>query len=260
MVNDAVQRIRAEHGRASVSYLDSAIVPVKPMGEVWDIIARMGCFFINDHTQINASWCHPKFCEKLGVSDKELAENQILAGLFGVRTDSPYVDSIIVAAFELSKQRDIIAGEKWTAYTATCRGHRHDQSILSILTSRAQAPRQHRDSFFSEISLEDARAMDAVFYVHRGNFLVCQPYSANISQAYVIIGEDSAIFKRFQESAGKMKDFYSFGGGTNKQEAHKELWRRCTASNCNSYCVIDDDCVLKEGWESALKSAPTNVS
>ena len=263
-------RNRAE-GRSLVLYLDSGMVPVKSdLSPIWKIIDSTGCLFINDNTQTNRTWCHPTFCEKLATTEAELAGNQLWAGILGVATDSEFVESVFSRAHTWSKNRDVIMGAKWTPYNETCKGHRHDQSILSILTQRAGAPRQPMDMFYSDRSFEDSRAVGSLFYVHRGKFVKCLPFSKYVGQVYVIVGDN---LQNFKNHAGDLTNVYSFGAydptvslsqDTRKNYeglsdeaiieiiAHRELWQRLASSDCDSYCIIEDACMLGPNWRKFL--------
>lgn len=272
LINNEIMRLRSKtEGRSLVLYLDSGMVPVKSdLSSIWKIIDSTGCLFINDETQTNRTWCHPTFCKKLATTEPELSANQLWAGILGIATDSEYVENVFYRAHQLSKDRDIIVGAKWEPYNETCKGHRHDQSILSILTQRAGAPRQPIDMFYSDRSFEDARAVGSFFYVHRGKFVKCLQFSKSVGQVYVIVGNSLSTFKTH---ARNLENVYSFGAydpsvplasdmrknfnglddaAIMRIIAHRELWQRLASSDCNSYCIIEDVCTLTTNWREIL--------
>ena len=170
----------------SVLYLDSGIVIASSLDTIWQQIDTTGVFLINDNTQTNRRWCHPTFCTTLKVTDAELDADQIWAGGMGFKVGHPsnsiQQDALAIA----TNHRDAIVGTKWQAYSKDCLGHRHDQSILSVLTQRANCPRLPLKDFYCDVSMRAAQQWGTPLYVHRGNFKAIAPFSDGIDEAYVI--------------------------------------------------------------------------
>jgi GR25 family glycosyltransferase involved in LPS biosynthesis len=97
---------------------------------------RAGAAFYRDDEQKNRRWCSAAFCAALQVTEEELEAQQTISGFFAFTAAAT---PLIKEAYELSKQRHIIVGEKWIL-DGDIRGHRHDQSILSILALRHEYP------------------------------------------------------------------------------------------------------------------------
>ena len=170
----------------SVLYIDAGIEIVCSLDRVWSQIATHEFAVLEDSEQINRRWCHPTFCKELTVTDEELSSQQILAGFVGFKARGKYYESVQVAALNWAKKRDVIAGEKWKPYSNVCMGHRHDQSILSVMTHRAKVPRlQHRD-FYCDRSRRAAENDGLALYVHRGAPRSHIPVALGIDDAYVI--------------------------------------------------------------------------
>lgn len=191
----------------SVLYMDSGVFITSPLDKIWNSISTNGVFILDDSTQTNRRWCHKIFCETLNVTESELDKNQIWAGCIGFRVGYAY-NSIFNDAFKNAcDHKDAIIGKKWYQYSDTCLGHRHDQSILSILSERAGCPRLMLNDFYCDVSLRAAEQYGTPLYVHRGNFKQFTPFLANIDEAYVInLERRSDRLASFKSSNPYMKD------------------------------------------------------
>lgn len=170
----------------SVLYLDAGTVVASPLDKIWNQIHSQGIFLLNDDSQPNERWCHPVFCEFMQPSPQELAGNQITAGLIGFKVGHAY-NTVFTEALNIAKShRDVIVGEKWHKYSEICMGHRHDQSILSVLTQRQACPRLPLKEFYCDTSLRAAQQFGTPLYVHRGQFKPIVPFENRIDEAYVI--------------------------------------------------------------------------
>jgi hypothetical protein len=169
----------------SILYCDSGTIVVSPLTNLWAQIAKQGILAINDPTQQNKRWCHPTFCKNMNVTQEELDSNQLWAGCFGYRKGA--YDAIANEALRIAEtERETIVGNKWSMYSATCMGHRHDQSILSILTHRARVPRITLNDVYCDISHRAAEQFGAPLYVHRGNYKYLEPIVEGIDEGYLI--------------------------------------------------------------------------
>ena len=72
------------------------------------------------------------------------------------------------------KINECVQGEKWHDYGEykghPIKGHRHDQSILSILRSRFCTPVQELSVYGEWRSYSHAKESNAVIYVHRRSY------------------------------------------------------------------------------------------
>lgn len=170
----------------SVLYLDSGTVIATPLDTIWHTIDTQGIFLLDDSTQTNQRWCHKAFCDIMKTTEAELNTNQIWAGGLGFKVGQTY-NTIFIEALTIARtHRDAIVGEKWHKYSETCFGHRHDQSILSVLTQRHSCPRLPLRNYYCDTSLRAARQYGTPLYVHRGHFKQMVPFATNIDEAYVI--------------------------------------------------------------------------
>ena len=171
---------------ACVLYLDAGTLITAPIDAIWNQIDKEGIFLLDDADQINERWCHPTCCKNLQITEEERKGHQITAGLLGYKKGSKYCYVAEKALAVAKEQRDTIVGEKWKAYSTTCLGHRHDQSILSILTHREKAPRVPLRDFYCDISMRNAKQNKLPLYVHRGHYRDIVPFADAIDEAYII--------------------------------------------------------------------------
>ena len=259
-----------------ILYVDSATVFTTSLDRIWQLIDTQGIFLIDDVEQTNERWCHPTFCKNLNVTEAELKTNQLWAGCVGMKKGSPFND-IAKQALDIAKQRDTIVGEKWQPYSATCLGHRHDQSILSILSLRANAPRVSIKEFYCDRSFRAAQQLSVPLYVHRGQFRAIVPFAERIDEAYVINLERRADrMERFKTTHKAFKDrvyrwnatdgltielspniiqcFRNNDFGWKKSVmgcalSHLGLWEKlANDSLANSYLIMEDDVKFSERW------------
>lgn len=183
--------IHAEQSRIApkgtlILYMDAGIDIVFSFDNIWTHIQKHGMCIFDDGEQTNRRWCHPILCEKLKVGEEELNANQIWAGCIGFMAQGAFQTSVTDAALQWAKQREVIVGDKWKPYSSTCFGHRHDQSILSILTQRVNLPRMALRDVYCDKSRRAAENWNVPFYVHRGNPRMMVSVASGIDEAYVI--------------------------------------------------------------------------
>ena len=261
----------------SILYLDSGIVIASPLESIWQQIDTTGVFLLNDDTQTNRRWCHPTFCTTLKVTDNELAANQIWAGGMGFKTGHS-LNTIQHEAFMLAKlHRDIIVGAKWQPYSKDCFGHRHDQSILSILTLRSNCPRLPLRDFYCDVSMRAAQQWGTPLYVHRGNFKAITSFADGMDEAYVInLPRRKDRLETFKAHHTNIKDrvylwqavdgrtltltqelVHCFRDNDFKWKksvigcalSHLGLWEKLANDNlAKSYLIMEDDVRLSPQW------------
>ena len=150
-------------------YIDAGVLPVRPLGDIYDIIEKEGIFILEDDN-LNKNWCHEKFTKMMNCKQDELDSKQLQAAVIGWNAKNPAVKKVLTHAFYYTKARDILVGEKWIQNPTTeVYGHRHDQSILSILSFREKLVRLPLAKFTTCESFSSAVNGGFAFYHHRGN-------------------------------------------------------------------------------------------
>ena len=168
-----------------VLYLDAGMIVTATLEQIWLQLEQRGLCFINNDTQMNRHWCHPTFCKNLAVTEEELDSPQVWAGCIGFRTTGAPI-AIFEEAATIAKTRETIVGEKWKPYSAPCLGHRHDQSIYSVLSKRYNIPRLPLATIRCDVSMRRAAQLGIPLYNHRGQFRPIVPFAEGIDEAYVI--------------------------------------------------------------------------
>jgi GR25 family glycosyltransferase involved in LPS biosynthesis len=179
-------------------------------------------------------------------------------------------------------------GEKWQPYSATCLGHRHDQSILSILTQRANCPRVPLKEFYNDRSLRAAQQLNVPLYVHRGQFRSIVPFAEGIDEAYVInLDKRQDRLERFKTTHASIKDriyrwkavdglaltltpqlvecFKNNDFGWKKAVmgcalSHLGLWEKLANDTlANSYMILEDDVLFSQRWLIQWAQSAANI-
>jgi hypothetical protein len=172
-----------------VFYMDVGICMLNiPHKYIMRVLDNGGIAVIEDSEQFNKQWCHNTFCSALNVTEAEKADSQILGGIMIFVGGSPLAQQFFAESLAFGKQRHIIVGPKWEGVDSDGKhyGHRHDQSIMSILSSRQGIKRLPVDSVQCSTSLRKTFITGRAIYLHRGNFAVHRPFTTAIDDAYVI--------------------------------------------------------------------------
>ena len=246
-----------------------------------------GICLLEDPRQLNNQWCHETFCRRLQVTEKELAANQLWAGCFAFVVGNSVATKYIQDAFEWSKVREVIVGPKWSGIRSDGKpfGHRHDQSILSILSQRMNIKRYPMDEIYCDHSLRRTFQTNKALYVHRGAFTVSKPFANQISDAYVINLDRrpdrmEKLFTNNPELKERVQRFSAYDGRKLRLtpaiarlfKPHDFLWKKaimgCALSHLElwhqlvnekpdieNYLILEDDVKLQKGWEEKWNAA-----
>jgi GR25 family glycosyltransferase involved in LPS biosynthesis len=242
---------------------------------------------LEDPRQDNAHWCHDVFCKKLSVSEEEKKAHQIWAGAMMFRLGSEKVNKYLEEAWKWGQQADVIVGDKWTGLAEDGRpyGHRHDQSILSILSLRYGFSRMNLDDVYCDKSLRKTFADKKAIYCHRGNFTLNVPFSNGIDDCWVInLDRRADRMERLYENCPELKgrinrlsavegkklvltpelarlfrphDFFWKKPIMGCALSHLTLWHKLATEHptIQSFLILEDDVKLKPNWETAWKQA-----
>ncbi len=147
-----------------------------------------GVCLLEDPREENARWCSAEFKAALKVTAAEEAAQQRLGGLVAFRAGSDIAERLFSGAYELAKRREVLVGPKWAGVGADGKpfGHRHDQSILSILSLRQGVATVPLDTVYCDTSLRRTFFSGRSIYVHRGDFHAHRRFTDAIDEAYVI--------------------------------------------------------------------------
>jgi GR25 family glycosyltransferase involved in LPS biosynthesis len=274
--------------KAVAMYTDAGIVTVMMPKEMIAKAVTAGVCFVNDENQKNRYWFSEKFKQLLAVQESDLNQNQILAGMVVYLPSK--AGPVMSAAYNMSLNRDIIAGPKWEGILPNGQpfGHRHDQAILSLLRIRMAVPTVEDKYTYTSKSLNSARLGLYPFYIHRGNFVQKDDILPNISDIIVInLKRRSDRLQRFAENhkelAGEVAVHEAIDGRALKLTpavarllrpnsffwkksvagcclSHLGLWYKLANSSAKSFLIFEDDAKMQPGWtdklNAAMKAAP----
>ena len=280
----------ASDPKAVVMYADAGVVTVMMPREMIAKALQAGACFVDDDTQKNRFWFSNTFKQLLAVKESDLNENQIQAATI-VFIPSKAVH-LMTSAYNMSLNRDIIAGPKWEGMLPSGQpfGHRHDQSILSLLRIRMVVPTVPIKHTQCSESLNKARSGLYPFYIHRGNFVLKDDIIPNISDIMVInMKRRSDRLDRFVENHKELVGSFGVHEAIDGRElkltpaiarllrpnsffwkksvagcclSHLGLWYKLANSNDKSYLIFEDDAKMQPGWidklNVAMKAVPEN--
>ena len=270
-----------------IFYMDAGATMVRwPQGWM-DAICEHGFCVLQDSREFNKYRCHFPFIKAMQVTPEELEANQIWAGSMGFISGHPLSTKILNEAWTWAQNRKVIAGMKWTGQNMDGHyiGHRHDQSILSILCKRHHSPAYPLDEVYCDVSLHNTFTKGRSLYVHRGMFKVHEPITAGIDEAWIInLDRRADRLKKFNEGhkdlESRLMRLSAFEGTKlsltpniarlfkphdfNWKKAvmgcamsHLALWVNLAAERpeINTYLILEDDARLDPKWRTAWEKA-----
>ena len=245
-----------------------------------------GVCLLEDPREENRRWCSSEFCTAMSVSDQELSSQQIQAATICFRAGSQEAVRLFTAAFQVAGNRSALVGQKWVGQTPEGKpfGHRHDQSILSILSARQGIKRLPVDSVQCYTSLRKTFTGGYSIYVHRGTFTVHRQFTDGIDDAYVINLDRrkdrlKTLWSNSPELEGRVErwaaidgreiqitpaiarllkpnDFFWKKAIAGCALSHLSLWHKLAyeTPDINNYLILEDDVKFRKGWEATWKS------
>jgi GR25 family glycosyltransferase involved in LPS biosynthesis len=250
-----------------------------------------GICMLEDKEQKNDQWCHDAFCKALSVTDEEKAAQQIVGGIVTFVGGSSLPWNLFTEAWKWAQQREVIAGPKWTGVRADGKpyGHRHDQSILSILRLRYGVPVYPLERVYCHESLRRTYKSGCALYVHRGAFKEHEDFAPRIGEAHVInLARRTDRLKRFKENHeewtkavclrpaydGKHiqmtpdlarlfapNDFFWKKAVLGCAMSHLSLWiELANEKPCvENFLILEDDVKFQKGWLQTWKEAAPHI-
>lgn len=159
-------------GAGSFFYLDAGGVFLGNINEIFYIIESQDIFLCEDYSQYNYTWTAPHCTKIMKATDPELMGHQLCAGITGWKGGGKYV-YLLQEAYRYGKA-GCLQGDYTHDYGLfhgkPIRGHRHDQSILSILKERYSAPVHDVRRYGAWDGYEQSKNAGALICVHRGGY------------------------------------------------------------------------------------------
>ena len=273
-----------------VMYLDAGVFCSRWPSEWLRKAYSEGVCVLQDSRQINDQWCHDVFKQKLNMTESDKQANQIVAGILAFRAGSSQANALFSEAYSLGKQRELITGEKWSGVrNEKPFGHRHDQSILSLLAHRLNLATYPLDEVYCQVSLRKTFISGKAFYVHRGRFLIHNPFAQGIDDVYVINLDRrkdrmEKLFKNHPDLELRVERISAVEGKklqltpkiARMFRPHDFKWKKaimgCALSHLglwwrlanekpdiNSYLILEDDVKFSPDWEARWKEAAPHI-
>ena len=148
----------------NVLWLDAGACALRSLEPIFNVIESEDIFLVGD-IHLNKNFTHKRCVEVMNATEEELMDNQLWSGLVGFKSDGKY-SRIITEGWNYSQIEGCVDGFE--------DNHRHDQSILSILASRYNCPRQDIDiyGYWTDVNrkLENALQINSVIFAHRKGY------------------------------------------------------------------------------------------
>ena len=277
---------------STVLYLDCGSVIIRWPSFWVEQAKKDKITFLEDSIQPNSRWCHKELCDYMKVTQEELKAKQLVAGLIMFRPGETFVMDFFKEALKLGSIRKIIVGKKWAGRGPDGEpfGHRHDQSILSILARRYTVGLINIDRIYNHVSARATFYGGQYIYVHRGDYKTHVPLLEGIDDAYVVnLDRRADRLKSFVDChpyfKGKIRrhkavdglsltlspnicsllnpnDFFWKKAVAGCALSHLKLWTMLfnDTKEIQSYLIMEDDARLKPNWSEAWSKVQNKLS
>lgn len=290
-----LQRINADPAYKGTLcfYTDCGMVVLDTATEYLKLARSSGICFLEDPRQTNRTWCHTEFRRALSVTEAEAEAHQVWAGAFAFVAGSVPATEVLEEAWTWAQRRSVIVGEKWLGKPdeSGCCGHRHDQSIYSIVCRRKGVALYPVDRVYNDHSMLHAQKQGCALYVHRGGFKLKAPIFEGIDEVRIINLERRADrLQKFRNahpqwhhrvcvelavdgraltltpalaSLFKPNDFLWKKAIMGCALSHLKVWKRLAEDNTiGNMLVLEDDVLFKgeflKTWSVAAASVPAD--
>jgi GR25 family glycosyltransferase involved in LPS biosynthesis len=274
-----------------VWYMDCASYIVRWPMKWLGVATEKGLCMLEDAEQKNYQWCHEEFCKVLNVSESEKQSQQVVGGIMAFVVGAPLAWSVFKEAWVYGQQRNVIVGPKWSGVGADGKpfGHRHDQSILSILRLRKGLPVEPLATVYNHESIRRCFKSGACLYVHRGQLKEHVNFAPRIGETHIINlprrkdrierfkanhdgwTKDVCLRPAFDGRALDLtpklarlfapNDFFWKKAVMGCALSHLSLWLELAseAPICENYLILEDDVKFKPGWLDQWKIAAEEI-
>ena len=272
-------------------YMDAASIIIRWPSEWFEKTLVEGLCMLEDPEQKNVQWCQPSFCKRLATTEVELEANQVVGGIMAFIGGSPLAWKVFTEAWVLGQQRELIVGPKWAGTLPDGRpcGHRHDQSILSILRLRRKVPVYPLYKVYNHESLRRCFKAGSSLYIHRGDFKEHENFAPRIGEVHLInLERRKDRLEKFKANHGPWaknvclrpaydgkalvlspamarlflpNDFLWKKAIAGCALSHLSLWLELANEQpiCENYLILEDDVKFKEGWLETWKEASKSI-
>lgn len=148
----------------NIFWMDSGVTPINPMCEIFDKIEKDDIFLVAD-VHLTRTYTHSNCVKIMSANDNELDDKILSSGMVGFKSNGIY-RKLIEDAFKYSIIPGCVDGDE--------ENHRHDQSVLSILSTRYNAPKQDIEiyGYWTDVNrtYQTAIQNNAIIFVHRRGY------------------------------------------------------------------------------------------
>ena len=171
-----------------VLYADAGAMWIAMPQDMLNIVHQSGICLVKDRNQINRHWCSDALVKAMGLTSEELEENQLMAGILGFKAGSPTAKKLFDEALQWGSRKEVLFGPYSSGFGSDGHpiGHRHDQSILSVLASRQACRQVEGLRTVCETSMRKAYQKSTPVYLHRGQFTHHKPVIPGIDDIWGI--------------------------------------------------------------------------
>lgn len=172
----------------TIIYSDAGAVWTQIPSQWIEVAQKEGVCLLIDKEQINRHWCTPEMVAAMSVTERELQQNQLIAGYQAFVAGHPVARRLYDEQFEWASRRECLFGPFLAGVDASGNpiGHRHDQSILSILALRQRIACIVGNPFMCLISLRKTYQKGAAIYSHRGDYVGHRQVLPGIDDVWVV--------------------------------------------------------------------------
>lgn len=176
----------AKYGE-TIFYLDSGGMFFGSILPIFEYIERAGIWLSLDTDHKNREWTHPECVNIMKATDEELNANQLLAGVTGYNKNDTNALKFLNDALSFAKIKNCITGLHYSEnYGPGVRGHRHDQSIMSILAKRYKLPTVAKNKFLEWRSIQHVHDNKSLVFIHHKSVI----YTRNLKLKKTGINEN----------------------------------------------------------------------
>jgi len=273
-----------------IFYMDSGSTLIR-MPEEWiSKVVQYKISFLENSGHLNERWCHDDFCKILKVSEDEKKGKQLAACLLMFVAGDSLVKRFFSETYKIGCIRKCIVGKKWVkTENGEIRGHRHDQSILSVMSQRYNIYRFPLEKVYCDVSARATYYNGLSVYVHRGNYKTHIPLLDGIDETYVINldrrpDRRKAFLEAHPDLRGKVRRHCAYDGLSLKLTpklcglfkpndffwkkavmgcslSHLKLWTMLLHEprEIGSYLILEDDVRFLAGWKEAWNKVYPNL-
>jgi GR25 family glycosyltransferase involved in LPS biosynthesis len=137
---------------------------------------------------INRQWCSEECINEMKITEDELNRNQIYGGFIGFMGGNELATNIFKEAFTLAQNKNILLGRKFSGFLSNKKpyGHRHDQSILSVLCYRNNISYIDGDVIVCDTTLRLTALEQKKIYLHYGEYAVHKQVLPKVDDVWVV--------------------------------------------------------------------------